>query len=113
MTLPPHGTIDRYRKTRTRAGCRCERCQAANRSWQRHYREGLRGDALRDAVSLDEPLWEPLGHGTRACYARGCREDECVQANRDYAAAHARMARRGLRRRDLREQGLDLDEYLF
>ena len=85
----------------------------------RHYREGLRGAELAAAVSIDEErrctngLAEPLSHGTRACYTRGCRREECVQANRDYAAEHGRLSRRGLSRKQLRDRDLDLDEYLF
>lgn len=30
------------------------------------------------------------GHGTRACYGRGCRRPECVAANRDYQRAYMR-----------------------
>lgn len=31
-------------------------------------------------------------HGTRSCYQAGCREPECVQANRDYATVQRRAA---------------------
>lgn len=30
------------------------------------------------------------GHGTRACYGRGCRRPECTAANRDYQRAYMR-----------------------
>jgi hypothetical protein len=67
-----HGTRYAY----IRHGCRCQPCTQANTDAAREYRRRRNpdGDTRR------------LGHGTRACYARGCRRDECREAHRRYIA---------------------------
>lgn len=35
-------------------------------------------------------------HGSRRCYINGCRNPECVQANRDYQREYMRMRRSGI-----------------
>ena len=49
----------------------CHRCQAASAKKHRR-RKGVRPRTR-------------AGHGTRACYRRGCRRPECVRANTLYA----------------------------
>lgn len=40
---------------------------------------------LRRRLGLTQP--RPAPHGTRACYKRGCRRAECVEANRVYVTS--------------------------
>ena len=63
-SIPPHGTITRYR-SRTH-GCSCDECRRANTEHQNR----LRGE-------------EPPNHGTYSGYINyGCRCKACKEANR-------------------------------
>lgn len=107
---PAHGTISRYRRPWK---CRCHECRAANSEVSRRYRAGLRGEELYAGL-LTEPRSTPRKHvPSRGCYNRGCREEECVEANRVYAREWGKAKRRGLTTKQLREQDLDLDQYLW
>jgi hypothetical protein len=57
-------------------------------------------------LTLDDPR-SKQGHGSRACYTRGCREPQCVRANTAYMADY-RAGRRGTVRK--RQGGYRIDE---
>lgn len=104
---PRHGTLRRYRRPWR---CRCDECRAANTEDQHRRRRGLEPLAPYEVVSSQR--FHTPG---RACYNRGCREEECVEANRVYSREWAKAKRRGLTTKQLREQDLDLDldQYLW
>ena len=55
---------------------------------RRRVRQGRRSPTFT-------PPAPPLAHGTRGCYAKGCRRPECVAANRVYARGVAARRRAG------------------
>ena len=69
--------------------CRCERCCDA------HDGTNLRREWDYKAINyVEAPGIPPAQHGTYACYAHGCRCDDCRQAS----AAYGRLRR--ARKRD-------------
>lgn len=107
---PRHGTLRRYRRPWS---CHCEHCRAANTEDQHRRRRGLEPLAPYEVVSDQREPFEPEHVPGRACYNRGCREDECVEANRKYSREWNKAKRAGLTTKQLREQDLDLDQYLW
>lgn len=80
-------------------GCRCKACVKAVREYMADWRR--RRGTGQSKVNPHTP-YVPQdrrrihGHGTRACYQRGCRRDECVEANRAYARERQRLYRRDI-----------------
>lgn len=75
---PPEHGLTRYK----RWGCKCSICRLANTEAMRAYRNG--GERGR------------IQHGTRGCYNNGCRQLECIKANRDYQREWMRLRRAGI-----------------
>lgn len=75
---PPEHGLTRYRRYK----CKCDICRAAQAQAMRDYRNG--GERGK------------IEHGTRSCYNTGCRQGECVQANRDYQRDWMRLHRAGI-----------------
>lgn len=85
---PRHGTVSRYRWRRD--PCRCVECRGAWNDYIKSRRAAKRGG---------EPtqVQRPRRHGTRYCYTLGCREPECVEANKVYQREYMRLHRHGVR----------------
>lgn len=85
-----HGTR-KYQK-----GCRCEVCRAANAATVRAHRaRKAAGEAKSRTDRL--PPGERIGdsHGTLQDYMRGCRCEDCREANRENARKHRQRVKDG------------------
>ena len=47
----------------------------------------------RLGIKAGAPIGERSRHGTRACYLKGCRLPECVEANREYGRRYTERKR--------------------
>lgn len=88
--LPAHGTVARYHATKTRPGCHCDDCRAANTAAMRQYVA-----QLRDRVPATErrsTSWTPADDAVLLA-GDGTLADRARQLGRTYAAAKRRLDR--------------------
>lgn len=77
-----HGTYAKYIGARSREGCRCAECCAANTEYQRQRRRRLGVPERIIGPATWVALPEGVAHGTRGAYEHeGCRCEECRAFN--------------------------------